>query len=694
MSSSSNLNLSFAPLDYRVEYYSDWSVRMKVLLRSLDCVEVLNDEDPTVIRSLTAKQIQEKSQKDAKAMEAIFRHLSAYALNIVRDKRNAKEVWIALKTTYEDRSPANQLHLFDKLLQLKMNSEDILVHFTTFDKIINELRCSGALAINDEQFLSCILLRSMNAEYKHAVTAIAMTSKDNLKIENVKANLRTYSLSLNKNTNTVKANEEMVMMVSDGSLQPNQIFRGSYNGRARFGLGCGGRTRNSYFCKFCKKLGHLERECRFKTSIRGRGGKIRNSYFCIHCKKSGHLEKECRFKRRQVQPQVDESKQNEKVNAMVTGSDDFGFIGMVCDTTYSGNTYDDTLMFYLDSGSVEHIINVPNILTGSISNLTPPLKLGLADKNAKNLEAYQKGDLAIITDLGIRGILTNVLYAPNVRFNLLSVLKLQKNGVVVVFNNFKVHLYYNNKLIASGESMNGSLFKIKVRLLNNPRQCLNVDKTCANITELWHKRMGHLSIPNLRILFMKNMVLGANNKIASTIELCETCVLSSQTRKPLNNKKDIKIGPLDIVYSDVCGPIHPTSRHCEKYFVTFIEGYTHFTYVYLLKQKSDVYQVFKEFETRIVLLLNGRGIKFLYCDNGGEYVSNEMKEFCKEKGIELHYTIRHTPSLNGVAERMNRTLIEKVRALIIDSGMPKNFWGYALKNRYILNKQKSNTCFK
>lgn len=122
-------------------------------------------------------------------------------------------------------------------LQLKMNSEDdVLVHFTKFDQIINELRCSGAQAVNDEQFLCCILLKSMNKEFKQAVTAIAMTSKDDLKIEIVKSNLRTYSLGFEEKEDKNKTNNETAMFVdneynSRSSFQNN--FRSARGGRFR-----------------------------------------------------------------------------------------------------------------------------------------------------------------------------------------------------------------------------------------------------------------------------------------------------------------------------------------------------------------------------------------------------------------------------------------------------------------------------
>ena len=94
------------------------------------------------------------------------------------------------------------------------------------------------------------------------------------------------------------------------------------------------------------------------------------------------------------------------------------------------------------------------------------------------------------------------------------------------------------------------------------------------------------------------------------------------------------------------------------YYVIFIDDSTRKVWVYFLKNKSDVFSVFKrwkqEGETQA-----GLKIKCLKSDNGGEYDSNQFKEFCSENGIRMIKTVPGTPEQNGVAERMNRTLNEE-----------------------------------
>ncbi|KAG8480959.1 hypothetical protein CXB51_025647 [Gossypium anomalum] len=73
----------------------------------------------------------------------------------------------------------------------------------------------------------------------------------------------------------------------------------------------------------------------------------------------------------------------------------------------------------------------------------------------------------------------------------------------------------------------------------------------------------------------------------------------------------------------------------------------------------------------------GKQIKYLRTDNGLEFCSDEFNKLCKSEGIVRHLTVRHTPQQNGVAERMNRTIMEKVRCMLSNANLPKSFWAEA-----------------
>ncbi len=101
----------------------------------------------------------------------------------------------------------------------------------------------------------------------------------------------------------------------------------------------------------------------------------------------------------------------------------------------------------------------------------------------------------------------------------------------------------------------------------------------------------------------------------------------------------------------------------QKYFIMFINDYSRTCAVYFLRQKSEVFDKFKEFEAMVTNDV-GNKIGILRSDNGGEYISGEFDSYLKSKGIHHELTILHTPQQNRVAERMNRTLMECARSMM------------------------------
>ena len=134
---------------------------------------------------------------------------------------------------------------------------------------------------------------------------------------------------------------------------------------------------------------------------------------------------------------------------------------------------------------------------------------------------------------------------------------------------------------------------------------------------------------------------------------------------------------LELVHSDVCGPMHTESIGGRKYFVTFIDDYSRCCAVYFVRHKSEVLDKFKEFEA-ITTNECGHRIGTLRIDNGGEYLSAEFKTYLKSKGIRHQLSVPYSPEQNGVAERMNRTLIESARSMIAHAGLPNCYWAEAV----------------
>ena len=134
---------------------------------------------------------------------------------------------------------------------------------------------------------------------------------------------------------------------------------------------------------------------------------------------------------------------------------------------------------------------------------------------------------------------------------------------------------------------------------------------------------------------------------------------------------------LDLVHSDVCGM--PTkSMASAMYFISFVDDFSRKIRVQMLKSKDEPFAAFKRFHA-FVTTQTGRKLKCLRTDNGGEYISAEFQTFCEILGNKRELTVPYSPSSNGVAERYNRTLCERVRCMLSTANLPHGFWGEALK---------------
>ena len=141
------------------------------------------------------------------------------------------------------------------------------------------------------------------------------------------------------------------------------------------------------------------------------------------------------------------------------------------------------------------------------------------------------------------------------------------------------------------------------------------------------------------------------------------------------------------------GLMHMPSIGGAKYFVTFIDDCTRCCAVYFVKHKSEVFDKFIEFEASVTNDF-GKAIGTLQTDNGGEYLSTELQNYLKGKGIRHELTVPHSPQQNGVAERMKRTLVESARSMIAHAALPNIFWAEAISTAAYVRNRLPTTALK
>ena len=144
--------------------------------------------------------------------------------------------------------------------------------------------------------------------------------------------------------------------------------------------------------------------------------------------------------------------------------------------------------------------------------------------------------------------------------------------------------------------------------------------------------------------------------------------------------------PLELVHSDVWGPAPVTSSNDFQYYLFFVDEYSKFTWLYLLKHKFDALDIFKFFKATVENQLNSK-IKILRTNNGGEFTSNAFKYFCSTHDIVHQFSCPHTPQQNGLVERKHRYIVECALTLLSHSQLPPSYWSYAVSTVvHIINR--------
>jgi len=243
--------------------------------------------------------------------------------------------------------------------------------------------------------------------------------------------------------------------------------------------------------------------------------------------------------------------------------------------------------------------------------------------------------------------------------NLLSIGQLVQKGYNVFFVDDVCTIMDktpNKQCIAEVKMTRNRMFplRMKVDLKNGEEIVVETQEAFQsepkNENLLWHLRFGYLNFGGLNLLNRKGIVRGLP-LIEKPDSLYEGCISGKQHRKSFPSRKSIKAkAPLEIVHSDFCGPMQILSLASNHYILTFIDDFTRKTWVYFLKNKSEVFERFCNFK-ELVENQSGLHIKVLRTDRGGEYISKEFPCFRRENGIHKQFTTRYAPQQNEVVER-------------------------------------------
>lgn len=616
------------------ENFQLWKFQVTVMFRAIEALDVID--------GTTKKPVKEDStwiKKDAQCQKILITTIEKNLQVHLMTCSTSNEMWIKILEMFENKDEERKCLLMQEFFNIKMGKgEKVSLFLSKIKNLFSRLKTLDN-SLNDD-LLTNKIVSCLPDKYDSFVTAWRLTGNKNQ--GELVSNLIAEDI---RHENKNNGGEEPVAFVSKE------------------------RT-----CFNCKKPGHFIHECPTKKHQK-KGG--RKNLFCTICKKKNHVAERCFFRNKEeASTSGENSKKKDDKNK-------------VCFLSNADNCTQD---WVIDSGSSLHLTNQNQSFEDFEENI---IDIGVA-KKGEIIKTMGSGTIEMKNCF-----LKDVFYVPDLATNLLSVKAITDKGGEVLFTKNKVMIckdaiFSKNKestlknrgIIIEGKQNETGLFTVnfKPEITSGTSYVTKTD----NLMTL-HKKMGHLGEKNLRKLskICDGLKL-SDEELKKGLENCDICLRAKQTRLPFSENRYKANKPLEIIHSDVCGPIEPTTWDDKSYFVTFTDDHTNFTQTYLLSHKNEVFDALQEYSAQVEAKWNTK-INKLRCDQGGEYSSKVLKDWCKKKGTLIDYTTPFTPQLNGKSERKNRTIMERARAMLYEAEVAKELWGEAvLVSTYLINRSPKN----
>ena len=284
------------------------------------------------------------------------------------------------------------------------------------------------------------------------------------------------------------------------------------------------------------------------------------------------------------------------------------------------------------------------------------------------------GKVAISKDL----CLETVMLVEHLGYNLLSIYHLADAGYNSYFTKYYVQVFRsdNLKLVLVGYVEN-NLYVVD---LSKESPSFSTCLMAAKHDEgwLWHRRLGHVNMRNLKQLLKGEHIVGLTGISFEKDRVCSACVAGKQLKKKHPIKSIVTTSrPLELLHLDLFGPSHYDTLGGSKYGLVIVDDYSRYSWVFLLKSKDETHREFITFAKKAQRMYESE-IKAIRTDNGTEFKNYTMQEFVDDEGIKHEFSAPYTPQQNGVVERKNRTIIEMARTMLSEFNSPHNFWGEAI----------------
>jgi hypothetical protein len=549
------------------------------------------EPDPTGLSAMTNQQkIAQATQRNRenKAKFWIQNSVDDSIFSKITGAGTSKQAWDILKSSYQGNDKVKTVKLQTLRTQFKTlrmtSSENVDQFMTRLMGIVNQIRLTGE-TITDQRIVEKILI-SLPKKFEMVVTTI-LESKDlsSFSTDELIGSLVTHETRLHLTDESI----------SNSFKTQFSFSRGRGRGRSRGHQGRGrnqsnphssGGNRQQYSNQnFQGQKQQQQNQHQNFQPQRGRGRRSneKSSIQCYYCKRYGNYESECRKK------QVDQRSGRANVSNH-TGETSRGMF-LSCHKVEEQPKD----LWLLDSGCSNHMTGNKDLLSCIDSSLSFDITLG----NDYLVKVQGKGTVPILTKQNVKKYINNVYHVPDLKHNLLSVGQLIEHGYKVLFEGSSCKIYDKNpnrKLIFEIHMNPNMMFPLTLRTANLIQPYAHSAST-LNETMVWHTRFGHLPFHSLSLLHKTSMVKGLPI-FKEQIPPCESCILGKHKRTSFPQSSNQAKQHLELVHTNLCGPIQIESIGGRFYFLTFIDDFNRKIWIYFLRHKSETFAKFKEFKAK------------------------------------------------------------------------------------------------
>ena len=618
--------------------YHTWKFDMQALLQRNGTWAIVKG---TVTES-TMQDTEKWTQGNWNAAGIMYSHLESKIQPLVREHLDsAKGMWDKLKSQYAEDSAAGRFLILDEFLSIaKQPDESLTALCARVEDALQKVKasCTAEMTLSafQDEMAMMTLIRALPDEFSSFRSSLLLIP-GSLELKTVKE-----AFLQEERNRQPRASEQLAMRAfSSSSSSSNRPRRaGRYNGPACTYPGC--KSPSSHPLDRC----YTRAQAMKNEAEKVLGGR----------------------KAKQGAKQAEEAKPAEAAE-------------------FAGNASaldpSDPLSPLVSDAGADWIAD-----TGATSHMTPHRHWFLSYKPDKR--PIRLADEKVVFSVGIGSVrfspvikgqkrrlleFHDVLHVPSLRSNLLSVLSLTRLKQYTVFITGEIMEFRRLSQLLFTATINSNNSAFLDGQVEPMTQFAGRVSTCSLDASLWHRRFCHLNKEDVGRVMNGKLVSGvAVESKAAMDPICEPCIAGKQHRIAVPRiAQNRSSAPLELVHSDVHGPLPVRSRHHYRYWITFIDDFSRFWAVLPLKDKSGAFAAFKQFKALVEKQL-GRPIKALRDDKGGEYMSTEWESFCSANGIQRQHTVRAEPHQNGVAERANRTLHEGIISMLNESKLPGSFW--------------------